>query len=270
MEMPDRLKDKVALVVGAGSIGPGWGNGKAASVAFAREGAKVFCADINLKAAQDTAGIIKSEGFDAHAIAADVTKNADVEAMVAACLTAYGRIDILDNNVGIVEVGGVVELPEAEWDRVMAINLKSAFLTMKHVIPVMERHGTGSIINISSIAAIRYTGVPYATYYASKAALSHLTRTTAAQYAPKKIRVNAILPGLMETPMVEKAAGLAQSYAKGDVEEMWKTRAKQVPMGFGGNAWDVAHAAVYLASEESRYVTGIELLVDGGITLKYS
>lgn len=268
--MADRLKNKVALVVGAGSIGPGWGNGKAAAVAFAREGAKVMCADINLAAAEETAGIVRGEGGEASAIKADVTRDADVRAMVEACRKTYGRIDILDNNVGIAEVGGVVELPEAEWDRVMAINLKSAFLTMKHVIPVMEIQGQGSIINISSIAAIRYTGVPYATYYASKAALSHLTRTTAVQYAPKKIRVNAILPGLMETPMVEKAAGLAQSYAGGDVEEMWRVRAKQVPMGFGGNAWDVAHAAVYLASDESRYVTGIELVVDGGITLKYS
>lgn len=268
--MPGRLKDKIALVVGAGSIGPGWGNGKAAAVAFAREGAKVMCADINLAAAEETAGIVRGEGGEASAIKVDVTRDADVRAMVEACRKAYGRIDVLDNNVGIAEVGGVVELPEAEWDRVMAVNLKSAFLTMKHVIPVMEAQGAGSIINISSIAAIRYTGVPYATYYASKAALSHLTRTTAVQYAPKKVRVNAILPGLMETPMVEKAAGLAQTYAGGDVEEMWRVRAKQVPMGFGGNAWDVAHAAVYLASDESRYVTGIELVVDGGITLKYS
>jgi NAD(P)-dependent dehydrogenase (short-subunit alcohol dehydrogenase family) len=268
--MSNRLKDKVAIVVGAGSIGPGWGNGKAAAVAFAREGAKVLCADINLAAAEETATIVMGEGGEAFAIKADVTRDADVRAMVNACRRTYGRIDILDNNVGIAEVGGVVELPEAEWDRVMAVNLKSAFLTMKHVIPVMEEQGGGSIINISSIAAIRYTGVPYATYYASKAALSHLTRTTAVQYAPKKIRVNAILPGLMETPMVEKAAGLAQSYAGGDVEEMWRVRAKQVPMGFGGNAWDVAHAAVYLASDESRYVTGIDLVVDGGITLKYS
>ena len=268
--MSGRLKDKVALVVGAGSIGPGWGNGKATAVAFAREGAKVFCADINPAAAQETADLIAKESGEAKACKADVSKAADVAAMVETCRAAYGRIDILDNNVGIAEVGGVVELPEEAWDRVMAVNLKSAFLTMKHVIPLMQKQGGGSIINISSIAAIRYTGVPYATYYASKAALSHLTRTTAVQYAPEKIRVNAILPGLMETPMVEKAAGLAQSYAKGDVQEMWKVRAKQVPMGFGGNAWDVAHAAVYLASEESRYVTGIELVVDGGITLKYS
>ena len=268
--MPDRLKDKVALVVGAGAAGPGWGNGKATAVAFAREGAKVFCADVNLAAAEETAALIKKEGGDARAHKADVSRSADVEAMVTACRKAYGRIDILDNNVGIAEVGGVVEVSEAVWDRVMAVNLKGAFLTMKHVIPLMEKSGGGSIINISSIAAIRYTGVPYSTYYASKAALSHLTRTTAVEYAAKKIRVNAILPGLMQTPMVEKAAGLAQTYAKGDIEEMWRVRAKQVPMGFGGDGWDVAWAAVYLASEESRYVTGIELVVDGGVTLKYA
>jgi NAD(P)-dependent dehydrogenase (short-subunit alcohol dehydrogenase family) len=267
--MPERLQRKVALVVGAGSIGAGWGNGKATAVAFARESAKVFCADINLAAAEETAAIIKGEGGDARAYQADVTKAAEVAAMVEACAKAYGKIDILDNNVGIAEVGGVVEASEALWDRVMAVNLKSAFLTMKHAIPLMERNGGGSIINISSIAALRYTGVPYATYYASKAALSHLTRTTAVEYAPKKIRVNAILPGLMQTPMVEKAAGLAKVYASGDVEEMWRVRAKQVPMGFGGDAWDVAWAAVYLASDEARYVTGVELVVDGGITLKY-
>jgi NAD(P)-dependent dehydrogenase (short-subunit alcohol dehydrogenase family) len=246
------------MVVGAGSIGPGWGNGKATAVTFARQGAQVFCVDRNGAAAEETAKIITGEGGRATAFTADVSRAAEVEAMVAACLKTYGRIDVLDNNVGIASMGSVVDVAEEEWDRVFAVNLKSAYLAMKHV----------SIINISSIASIRHLGISYVTYATTKAAMNQMTRTTAVEYAPQHIRVNAILPGLMKTPMVEHSAGLAASYAKGDVEAMWRARDAQVPMGHMGDAWDVANAALFLASDESKYVTGLELVVDGGVTLK--
>jgi len=263
-----RLKGKTAIVVGAGSIGPGWGNGKATAVTFAREGAAVFCVDRNAAAASETVEIITSEGGKAIAFAADASREDDVQAMVAACLKAYGRIEVLDNNVGIAETGSVIDVSEADWDRVFAVNLKSAFLAMKHVIPVMAERGGGSIINISSIASIRHLGISYITYGTTKAAMNQMTRTTAVEFAARNIRVNAILPGLMKTPMVEHSAGLAASYARGDVEAMWRARDAQVPMGHMGDAWDVANAALFLASDESKYVTGIELVVDGGITLK--
>ena len=266
--MAGRLQDKVALVVGAGSVGPGLGNGKAAAVLFAREGAKVLCADVNEDAANETVDMIRKENGAAKAIRADVSCHDDIRRMVMTCTDVYGRIDVVDYNVGLAHLGGVVELPEEEWDRIFGVNLKGCYLTMKHVIPIMEEQGGGSIINISSVAGIRYTGVPYSTYYATKAAMIHLTRTTAVQYAPKHIRVNAVLPGLMRTPMVEKAAGLAAEYGAENVEEMWKVRDAQCPMGHMGDAWDVAYACVYLASDESKYVTGLELVVDGGLSLK--
>jgi len=264
----DRLKGKVAVVVGAGSIGPGWGNGKATAVTFAREGAHVFCVDRNPAAAAETVQIITGEGGSAMAFTADVSQGSQVEAMVKACLEAHGRIDVLDNNVGIAEMGSVVEVTEASWDHVFAVNLKSAYLAMKHVIPVMVSQSGGSIINISSIASIRHLGISYVSYGTSKAAMNQMTRTTAVEFAAHHVRVNAILPGLMKTPMVEHSAGLAASYSKGDVEAMWRARDAQVPMGHMGEAWDVANAALFLASDESKYITGIELVVDGGITCR--
>ena len=264
----NRLKGKIAMVVGAGSIGPGWGNGKATAVTFAREGARVFCVDRNAAAAEETVNIIQGESGSAMAFTADVSRADDIEAMVAACMKAYGRIDVLDNNVGIAEMGSVVEVTESEWDRVLAVNLKSAYLAMKRVVPVMVKQGGGSIINISSVASIRHVGISYVSYGASKAAMNQMTRTTAVEFAADYVRVNAILPGLMKTPMVEYSAGLAASYAKGDVEAMWRARDAQVPMGHMGEAWAVANAALFLASDESRYVTGIELVVDGGLTCR--
>jgi NAD(P)-dependent dehydrogenase (short-subunit alcohol dehydrogenase family) len=265
--MAERLRGKVALVVGAGSIGPGWGNGKATAVLFAREGAKVVCVDRNEAAARETAEIIRGEGGEAIVVEADASKASDVAEMVATTVEHHRRIDVLHNNVGIVATGGVVDLSEAEWDRVFDVNLKTCFLAMKYVIPVMERQGGGSIVNVSSIASLRHTGVDYCSYAATKSAMNHLTSVTAVQYAPMNIRVNAVLPGLMKTPMVE-ASGLAKDYAQGDVDEMWRRRAAMVPMQRAGDAWDVAHAALFLASDESTYVTGLQLVVDGGLTLK--
>ena len=180
--MTGRLRGKVAIVAGAGSIGPGWGNGKATATLFAREGAKVICADISRDAAEETAAIIQDEGGQAFAVQTDVTKAEAIADLVARALGRYGRIDILDNNVGIAEVGSVTDLPEEVWDRVFKVNLTGAFLAMKHVIPVMQRQFEetgegGSIINISSIASIRHTGIPYVSYSASKAALNQMTRT---------------------------------------------------------------------------------------------
>lgn len=268
--MAGKLMGKVAVVIGAGSIGTGWGNGKATAVLFAREGANVFCVDIDEKSAQETVAIIRNEGGNAVAKKADASSASELKSAINQCLDTYGRVDILNNNVGVVEVGGVVELSEEKWDRIFNINLKSCFLAMKYVIPLMQKQGGGAIVNISSIASIRYMGIAYASYYATKAAMNHLTRTTAVEYAADKIRVNAILPGLMKTPMVEKSTSLAENYSDGDVEEMWKARDAQIPIGYMGDAWDVANAALFLVSNEAKYITGIELVVDGGMTLKVS
>lgn len=263
--MGERLSGKTAIVTGAGSVGPGWGNGKATAVLFAREGARVFAVDINAAAAEETKAIIDAEGGRCTTMRVDVSQAEDVQAMVDRCLATYGRIDVLHNNVGIVEVGGPVETGEAAWDRVLAVNLKSQYLTCKHTLPHMERQGGGAIVNISSVAAIRYTGVDYITYYASKAGILGLTRGIALQYAAKQIRANAILPGLMHTPMIIEP--LKDVYG-GDVETMLRVRAEQCPMKRMGDAWDVAHAALFLASDEAKYVTGVELVVDGGLSCK--
>ena len=264
--MSGRLKDKVALVTGAGSSGPGWGNGKAAAVLFAREGAKVVAVDLNPAAAEETRDIIVAEDGECFALHTDVTRADQVEAMVQQGLDTYGRIDILHNNVGIVEVGGPVEASEESWDRVMDVNLKSMFLTCKYTLPYMEQQGGGAIVNISSVVGIRYLGVPYISYSASKAAILQFTQSLAVQYAEKNIRANTILPGMMNTPMIVEP--LKDVYADGDVEKMIQMRNEQCPMKKMGDAWDVAYAALFLASDEAKYVTGAQLVVDGGLTCK--
>jgi NAD(P)-dependent dehydrogenase (short-subunit alcohol dehydrogenase family) len=267
--MGERLQDKVALVTGAGSIGPGWGNGKATAVLLAREGAKVFGVDLDLAAADATKGIIEGEGGVCATHAADVSKAESVAAMAEACMAAFGRIDVLVNNVGIARTGGIATTEEADWDLVTDVNQKSVYLTCKQVVPIMERQGSGAIVNIASIAAHRWTGIAYASYYATKGAVVSLSRAIALEYAGKGIRCNSVSPGLMDTPMVR--FGLTGAYgADGDVDNLIRVRTAQCPMGFMGTGWDTAHAVLFLASDEARYVTGIDLIVDGGLTAKFA
>ena len=264
--MAGRLEDKVAIVTGAGSIGPGWGNGKAVAVLFAREGANVMALDINLEAAQETAAIVAAEGGRCTARRTDVTRGDEVADAVAHCIDIHGRIDVLHNNVGIAEVGGPITASEESWDRVNAVNLKSMFLTCKHVLPHMVARGAGTIVNVASIAGIRWMGVPYISYSATKAAILAFSRSVALEHAGDGIRCNSVLPGLMDTPMVEHA--LRDFYADGDIARMKEIRGAQCPTGRVGDAWDVAFAALYLASDEAKYVTAAELVVDGGVSAK--
>ena len=174
--MGNRLQDKIALISGAGSVGPGLGNGRAMAPLFAREGARILAVDRNLDAAEETCRRVREEGGVCEAHRADVSRGDDVAAMMKACVERFGRIDVLVNNVGIAEVGGPVELSEEAWDRMFDINVKSMFLTCKHVLPLMEQQGGGAIVNISTLASIRWSGVPYVAYSASKAAVNGLTR----------------------------------------------------------------------------------------------
>ena len=262
--MARRLDGKTAIVTGAGSIGPGWGNGKATAVLFAREGANVLAVDINADAAAETRRLVAAEGGECTVAVADVTDEAAVAATVEAALSRYGGIDILHNNVGIVVGGGPVETAVADWDAGAAVNVKSVYLTTRHVLPHMQRRGGGAIVNVSSIAANRWMGVAYASYSATKAAMLGLSRNIALQYAADGIRCNCILPGIVDTPLLRKM--LADVYPAEEIADRIAYRDGQIPMQRMGDAWDVAHAALYLASDEAKYVTGAELVVDGGLS----
>jgi NAD(P)-dependent dehydrogenase (short-subunit alcohol dehydrogenase family) len=259
-----RLQDKIAMVFGAGSAGPGWGNGKATAVLFAREGATVICVDLSGEAAQETVDLIHGEGGKASPAVCDVTQSGKVKIAVDRAIHAYGRVDILHNNVGYAMMGGAIELSEADWQRAIDLNLTSCFNTCKHVLPHMLRQRSGAIVNISSAAAIRWLGYPCPAYYAAKAAVNNFTMALALQHAKDGIRANAIMPGLMNTPLIyQQISGQYQ-----DAEEMVRERDAAVPMGRMGAAWDVAHAALFLASDEAAYITGVCLPVDGGLTCR--
>lgn len=258
--MSGRLAGKVATVFGAGSSGPGWGNGKAVAVLFARHGATVVAVDLDMGAASETAAIIQKEGGSAIAMAADVTRSSDVRDAVAGVLSRFGRIDILHNNVGATEMAELTEISDAQWQRGLDINLTGAFLTCREVLPAMVRQGSGAIVNISSLASVQVNRYPYFPYFSAKAALNQFTRAVAVRYAPHGIRANAILPGVIDTPLVDRQ--IAGQFA--DREAMLRARSEASPMGRTGTAWDVAHAALFLASEEAAYITGVLLPVDGG------
>jgi NAD(P)-dependent dehydrogenase (short-subunit alcohol dehydrogenase family) len=260
--MGKRLDGKVAIVTGAGTRGSGIGNGKASALLYGRPGAKVGAADIDRALAEVTRDAIVAEGGDCIAVQADVSQSADCRALVNACIQHYGKLDVLHNNVGITASGGPVEYEEEAWDRMMAVNAKSMFLMAKYSLPHMEARGAGSIINIGSINGIRAIPFPKAAYAASKGAVIALTREIAIQYAAKGIRCNAVLPGLIRAPIVEQNnVGL---YG-GEIEGMWRKRDAMSPTGKQGDPADIAYACLFLASDESRYVNGVVLPVDGGL-----
>ena len=251
---------KVAIVTGAGSDGPGIGNGKAAAIVYAREGARVMLVDRNLAAAEETGRMIEEEGGQCFCFVADVSRAGDCQAMADACVERWGRIDILHNNVAVPgDPGGPVEVSEESWTETLAVNLTSVFLTCKYVIPYMEQQGGGAIVNISSLAAIRARlHRPNVGYSVTKAGIEALSREVAIQYAPKGIRSNTILIGGVFTPrIVAERPGV-------DVDELVSKRAARQPSGRLGDAFDTANAALFLASENARHITGTTLVVDGG------
>jgi len=249
-------------VVGAGKTpGDTVGNGRATAILFARDGARVLAVDRRVDSARETVARIEEEGGTGQAFEADATREADCQAMIDEAVGVYGTIDILHNNVGIGGGdAGPAHVDEAEWDRILAVNLKSVVLPCKHALPVMRDRGRGSIINISSIAAICST--PLVAYKASKAGINAYTQSLAVGNARYGIRANVIMPGLIETPMAIEGISKATGVAKPD---LIARRDAQVPLGARmGSAWDIAHAALFLASEEAKFITGVALPVDGG------
>jgi len=254
--MSERLRDKVAIVVGAGSTpGDTMGNGRATAILFAREGARVLLVDQREAAAEDTLRLIRDEGGEAAVFEADVTRSEDCRAMVADAVGRWGRLDILDNNVGIAGRATVVDVNEDDWDHLMRVNVTSMMLACKHAVPAMEQGG-GAIVNISSVSALRPRGLT--PYSVSKGAVIALTRAMAIDHAPQGIRVNCIAPGPVYTPMV---------YADGMSAELRERRRQASPLGIEGSGWDIGYAALFLVSDEARYITGVVLPVDGGVTI---
>lgn len=264
--MTRRLEGKVALIMGAGSVGPGWGNGRAIAVRFAEEGAKIFGVDRDLERMKETVERVTAAGGEIETAFCDVTHSQSIADAVHACMARFGRIDILVNNVGGSAAGGPVEMSEDVFDAQVDHNLKSVFLSCKYVLPIMEAQGGGAIINMASTSGIRWTGSAQVAYAATKAGVIQMSKVIAIQYAKKGIRVNTVVPGQLHTPMVE--VRLAGQRTGGDVNKLLEQRQARIPLPFMGDGRDTANAALYLASDEARFVTGTEIVVDGGMSVR--
>lgn len=261
-----RFRDKVAIVTGAGCVGPGWGNGRAIAVRLAEEGARVLAVDRDIERVHETLARAGAAGSAIRPWAADVTRSESVSEMAAACLDTFGRIDVLINNVGGSAPGGPVEMDEAVWDMQVDVNLKSVYLSCRHVLPTMLAQGSGAIVNIASTSGLRWTGSAQVAYAATKAGVIQLSRVVAVQHAAAGVRVNCVVPGQLHTPMVE--ARLAGQRTGGNVDTLLAQRLQRIPLGFMGDGRDTAGAALFLASDEARFITGTELVVDGGMTAR--
>ena len=261
--MSERLVGKVALVMGAGSVGPGWGNGRAAAVLFAREGAKVVVVDRDPKAAAETARLIDEEKGETLVLGADVTELASVTTMAEAALARFGRIDVLLNNVGGSIPGGPVEMSVEDFRGQLDLNLTSVFITCKALLPTMAKQRSGVIVNVGSIGGLRHLGHDHVGYSAGKSALVQFTRQIAVRYARDGIRCNTVIPGMIDTPLLEHR--VSRQKGRADLATLRREAETRVPLGRRGDAWDVAYAALFLASDVAKYVTGTEILVDGGL-----
>jgi NAD(P)-dependent dehydrogenase (short-subunit alcohol dehydrogenase family) len=264
--MNPRFADKVAIVTGAGCVGAGWGNGRAIAVRLAQEGARVWAVDHEPDRLAQTLELAGEARSSIRTWTCDVTSNDDVAAMADACLQAFGTIDVLVNNVGGSAAGGPVEMSEAVWDTQVDVNLKSVFLTCKHVLPTMLAQRCGAIVNVASTSGLRWTGSAQVAYAATKAGVIQLSRVVAVQHAAQGVRVNTVVPGQLHTPMVESR--LAQQRTGGDVNALLAQRQKRIPLGFMGDGRDTAGAVLFLASDEARFITGTEIVVDGGMTAR--
>ena len=264
--MKPRFEGKVAIVTGAGCVGAGWGNGRAVAVRLAEEGARVLALDRDAERLKETIDLADDLGSSIEPWTCDVTDSASVAAAVAQCVSRFGTLDILVNNVGGSAAGGPVEMSEEVWDAQVDFNLKSVFLTCKHALPIMLEKKGGAIVNVASTSGLRWTGSAQVAYAATKAGVIQLSRVVAVQHAAQGVRVNTVVPGQLHTPMV--GARLAKQRAGGDVDALLAQRQKRIPLGFMGDGRDTASAVLFLASDDARFVTGTEIVVDGGMVAR--